>query len=359
MRIVLAGMIARHPLQGGATWAVLQWAIGLRLLGHDVVLVEQLPSAPTAEQHAYAETVHRQTGVSTLLFSGESDGELRAKCRADLLINLSGVLRDCAILASVPRRLYVDLDPGFTQVWHQQGCDVGLAGHTAHASVGLAIGAPQCLVPTLDLDWLPVPPPVVLDRWMPAAATDRWAATEVGHWRSYGSPTAAGIVYGQRAHSMRRLIDLPRRSPLPITVALGISADETTDLADLDRGGWRLVDPGVVAGSPRAYRDFVGGSAAELGVAKSGYVASRSGWFSDRSACYLAAGRPVVAQETGWSAVLPTSAGLHAYADADGAVAALEVVVGDYERARTAAHDVAREVLDARVVLGALLEKVG
>lgn len=358
MRILLAGMVARHPHQGGATWAVLQWALGLQLLGHDVVLVEQLPAPPSSEQEAYVETVARQTGVRTLLFCGESDPALRETGRADLVVNLSGVLRDPGLLAGAPRRLYVDLDPGFTQVWHQQGSDVGLEGHTAHASVGLALGQPDCLVPTLDLDWVAVAPPVVLDRWVPGAATTRWAATGVGHWRSYGSPVAGGVTYGQRAHSLRPMVDLPRRSPVPIMLALGISPDETADLAELDRHGWQLLDPLTVAGDPASYLQFVRSSALELGVAKSGYVASRSGWFSDRSACYLAAGRPVVAHDTGWPAMLPTGAGLHAYADVGSAVLALDAVIGDYSRASAAAHDVARQHLDARIVLSRLLERV-
>ena len=358
MRVLLSGMLVRSPGQGGATWAVLQWVLGLRALGHDVTVVEQLPAPPTAAQQAYAAVVERQTGVAAVLFSGEAGELARRTGPVDLLVNLSGVLRDEALLALAPTRLYVDLDPGFTQVWAATGSDVGLAGHTAHATVGLCVGTPASAVPTGGLRWLPVPPPVVLDRWTPAPPPREPVVTSVGHWRSYGSLEHAGVSYGQRAHSARDLLDVAARSPLPVRLALGISPAETADLQRLREAGWTLLDPAVVAGTPDDYRAFVRGSAAELGIAKRGYVAARTGWFSDRSACYLAAGRPVVAQDTGWSSVLPTGPGLHAYDDADGAVAALERVAADPGGSSAAAHELAREHLDARVVLARLLEAV-
>ena len=358
MRILLAGSVVRSCHQGGAVWAVLQWALGLRSLGHDVTLVEQLPGPATAEQRRYAALIECQTGVRPVLLGGEGELSPSDLGRVDLVVNLSGVLRDPALLAAASRRLYVDLDPGFTQVWHAQGADVGLAGHDAYATVGLAVGRPGCRVPTLDRHWWPVLPPVALDRWRPGAGVTRWAATTVGHWRSYGTLTHDGVRYGQRAHSVRRLWDLPGRSPLPLQLALGISPEETKDLAALDEHGWQRLDPQQVAASPQDYRAFVRGSAAELSIAKSGYVSSRSGWFSDRSACYLAAGRPVVAQDTGWSAVLPSGAGLLAYSDVDSAGAALEQVAAGHARHSRAAHEWAREHLDARLVLGRLLEQV-
>jgi hypothetical protein len=157
-----------------------------------------------------------------------------------------------------------------------------------------------------------------------------------------------GVGYGQRAHSMRQLFGLPRRSAAPFELALGIHPDEKSDLKALERGGWRLVDPHRVAGSPRLYADYIRQSYGELGVAKSGYVNSRSGWFSDRSACYLASGRPVVAQETGFGEVLPVGEGLLAFASEAEAAEAVEA-----DRAR--AREIAQDLLDARKVLPALL----
>jgi hypothetical protein len=358
MRVLLSGMLVRDPHQGGATWAVLQWVLGLRALGHDVTVVEQLPAAPTAEQRAYAGTVERQTGVRPLLFAGEAGGLARRTGPVDLLVNLSGVLREPALLALAPVRLYVDLDPGFTQVWHAMGADVGLSGHTAHATVGLCVGTPASPVPTGGLRWLPVLPPVVLDRWTPPTGRSRAGGDERGPLAQLrlgrvGRPALRAAGPLGPAAARRPPAQPPARPARP-----RISPEETDDLERLHRAGWTLLDPAAVAGTPEDYRAFVRGSAAELGIAKRGYVTARTGWFSDRSACYLAAGRPVVAQDTGWTGALPTGPGLHAYDDADGAVAALEQLEADPARAGAAAHELAREHLDARVVLGRLLEAV-
>jgi hypothetical protein len=277
---------------------------------------------------------------------------------ADVVVNLAGTLRDPALLVA-PVRAYVDLDPGFTQVWHDQGTDVGLAGHTHHLTVGLSVGTAASTVPCCGRRWLPVPPPVVLDQWPVAARLERDALTTVASWRGYGSVEADGVTYGQKAHAWRDLLTIPRGAPRPCTPALGIHPAEVQDLAALAAHGWDLLDPAEVAATPDAYRRFVQGSLAELGVSKQGYVTSRSGWFSDRSACYLASGRPVVAQDTGFGDHLPTGAGLLSFATADEAVAATSAVVADYERHRRAARELAAAHLDARIVLTDVLHHLG
>jgi hypothetical protein len=141
--------------------------------------------------------------------------------------------------------------------------------------------------------------------------------------------------------------------------ALAIHSAEERDLVSLDEHGWHLLDPAQVAGSPDTYRCFVQGSLAELGIAKAGYVASRSGWFSDRSACYLASGRPVIAQDTGFGDRLPTGWGLLRFVTTEDAVAATHAVVTDYERHRRAARALAEAHLDARAVLTTVLEQLG
>jgi hypothetical protein len=276
-----------------------------------------------------------------------------------VVVNLAGTLRDAALLDAAAVRAYVDLDPAFTQVWHEQGIDVGLTGHTHHLSVGLSLGAPDCTAPVCGRDWLPVLPPVVLDVWDEATVLERDAFTTVANWRGYGSVHHAGITYGQKAHAWRQLLAVPAGTPRPCTPALAIHPCEEADLGALAEHGWRLLAPQAVAGTPEEYRTFVRGSLAELGIAKAGYVTSRCGWFSDRSACYLASGRPVVAQETGFSDHLPTGAGLLAFATADEAVAATVAVVGQYARHRRAARELATAHLDARIVLGAVLDHLG
>jgi glycosyltransferase involved in cell wall biosynthesis len=235
---------------------------------------------------------------------------------------------------------------------------MGFDAHTHFVSVADAIGNPDCPIPDCGRDWLPTLPPVVLNEWPVATELERRRATTVGHWRSYGSITHDGVHYGQKAHSLRKLIDLPRRAPERVEVALAIHPEETADLVALEENGWALLDPADVAATPEEYRGFVQGSWAEFGLAKLGYVVSNSGWFSDRSACYLASGRPVLAQDTGFGRRLPTGEGLLAFSDTDDVVAGLEELESDYERHRAAARRIAEDHLASDRVLGSLLERL-
>jgi hypothetical protein len=368
LKIVVAGMVAGDPRQGGATWAVLQYVEGLSALGHEVLVIEPVAPealAPDGEVATYLRSLRRLAGRSALLAGDGSRRTLGLPYRrleqfaagADLLLDVSGMLRDERLLEAIPVRAFLDLDPGFNQVWGEQGFDLGLDRHTHCVSVGTRIGAADCPIPTHGRAWIPTLPPVALPDW-PFAEGPGQAWTTVGNWRSYGSPTHAGLRYGQRAHSLRELAALPRRSAARFEPALAIHPDETADLELLAANGWRLVDPAEVAGTPEAYAEFVRGSRGELGIAKQGYVVGRSGWFSDRSAAYLASGRPVVAQDAGFGDVLPTGAGLLAFADVAGAAAAIEAVEGNLDAHRRAAREIAVEHLDAARVLPALLERL-
>jgi len=233
---------------------------------------------------------------------------------------------------------------------------MGLAAHERFASVGLRLHAPECAAPDCGVAWAPTLPPVVLERWPTAFEDPREGVTAIANWRSYGTIEHGGVRYGQKAHSVRELIDLPRRADQPVRFALRIDAAEKHDLAALHAHGWELLDAARETASPAAYARFVRGSAAELGIAKEGYVVSRCGWFSDRSACYLASGRPVVAQRTGWEQVLPEGEGLLGFDTAEEAAQALAAVRAEPARHAAAARALAEERLDARGVLPALLE---
>ena len=339
-------MVAGDPHQGGASWAVLQYVAGLRSLGHEVLLVEPVERRrldPAGAVAGYFERLPLLDGGAALLGQGTKEtlgvpyaqlSEFAAE--ADLLLNISGMLRDERLLEQIPVRAFLDLDPGFNQVWHVTGNDMGLDLHTHFVTVGQNLGRPGCPIPDCGRTWIPTLPPVALDHW-PAASDppSRDAFTTIGHWRSYGSIEHGGIHYGQRAHSLRELIELPKRSPARFQLALGIHPEETSDLEALRANGWDLVDPDSLAGDPDRYAEFIRGSKAELSVAKSGYVASRSGWFSDRSACYLASGRPVLAQETGFGEFLPCDRGLIAFSTTEEAAAGAESVEADVEAARS------------------------
>jgi hypothetical protein len=366
--VLLSGMVAGVPHQGGATWAILQYLLGLRALGHDVFVLEVVDRRPDRRVGRAFDSLVEEwelAGCASLLVahttctSGASyDDAVRFARGADLLINVSGMLRDERLLDLVPCRLYLDLDPAFTQLWAScEAVDMGLDLHTHFATVGARIGGGSP-VPTCGRQWLTTLPPVALDHW-PATRTVRCDAyTTVANWRSYGTIEHAGTRYGQKAHSFRELVDLPVRAGERFLLALDIHPDERSDLDALSRHGWRRTDPVLVAGTPSRYRAFVQGSRGELGVAKHGYVVSRCGWFSDRSACYLASGRPVIAQDTGFTQVLPTGEGLFAFSGVDDVVEALAIVDADYEHHAAAARLIAEDHLAADRVMTSLLERL-
>jgi hypothetical protein len=364
-------MIAANPGQGGAAWAVLQYLLGLRRLGFDVYFVEPVDSEDLANSGSarYCDRVMRRFGFEgrwALVQPGrrETVGIPRADLRdmakrADLVINISGMLADPDVLDHVAVRVYLDLDPAFVQLWHAvEGIDMRMDAHTHFVTVADAIGEPTCRIPTCGRTWIPTLPPVVLSKWPVAESLKHDALTTVANWRGYGSIEHGGVKYGLKAHSLRPMIDLPTRTDQRFRLALGIHPDETSDLTALRDNGWELVDPHSVAGGPDDYRRFIQGSKAEFGIAKSGYVMSGSGWFSDRSACYLASGRPVIAQDTGFGRRLPTGQGLLAFTDADDVVHAIDDLQADYARHRTAARQIAEECLDSDRVLRALLSQV-
>jgi hypothetical protein len=377
LTILFTGMIAADPAQGGATWAVLQYVLGLRRLGHDVYFVEPVPDRslrPAGASLAESDNASYFAAVRTaylkekaaLVRAGSSDtdgmsyDELRAVARrADVLINVSGMLQDEALISRIPVRVYLDLDPAFVQLWHAtQGIDMRFDAHNRFVTVGLQIGRPGCDVPTCGRDWVHTLQPVVLDAWPASGGIVLDGLTTVANWRGYGSIEHNGVHYGQKAHSLRKLIDLPARTPEKFMLVLNIDPGETADLAALKRYGWDLLRP-ARTGTPWDYKNFIHSSKAEFGLAKSGYVASRCGWFSDRSACYLASGRPVIAQETGWQEFLPAGEGLFSFDSADDVLAAIDSLNANYSKHRRAARSIAETYFDSDLVLSRLLEAVG
>ena len=379
LRIVFCGMIARDPCQGGATWAILQYVLGLRRLGHEVHFIEPVPRGSVrplganlglSENAEYFRHVVRQfdlTGRAGLLLADSHEtSELtyaamrRVVGSADLLINVSGMLTDANLLSAVGTRVYLDLDPAFIQLWQAvQGIDMRMEGHTHFVTVGLRIGQPDCDVPDCGRVWITTPQPVVLEHWPAARQTPDDVFTTIGNWRGYGSIEHNGIFYGQKAHSLRRIIELPRCTSQRIVLALSIHEGEIRDLASLSENGWSAIDPAQVAGNPSTYRQFIQRSKAELGIVKSGYVASRCGWFSDRSACYLASGRPVLTEDTGFSPIVPRGQGLLTFRGMDDAVAGIDAINSDYSRHSQAARDIAETIFDSDRVLMSLLERMG
>ena len=380
--ILVGGSVAQRPGSGGHTWVFLQYLLGLRRLGHEVVLVDRLEpdmcldaagrpcDVEDSENLRYLAAVMERFGLGerwAVLYGGgeRSLGMSRAALEraADesaLILNVNGFVDDPEVMRRAGLRAYLDIDPGFGQMWQALDLHDMFAGHDAFVTIGERIGAPDCTVPTCGLDWITTPQPVVLEEWPVTDAPPQGAFTSVASWRGPFAPIEyEGVTYGLRVHEFRRFAELPRRVPERFEIALDIHEAETPDLELLAANGWQLADPAVAASDPWAYRDYVRASKAELMIAKGMYVTSRSGWVSDRSICYLASGRPVVAQETGFSELYPAGSGLLAFEDLDGAVSAVETVAGDYERQARAARRLAEEHFDSDKVLRRLLRELG
>lgn len=376
--------MAQRPGSGGHTWVFLQYLLGLRALGLDAVLVDWLEPemctdragdpAPVEQSWnvAYLRGVMDRFGLGdrwAVLHDGgrkvlgmTGAGLDEAVGRASLLLNVNGFVRQERVFERVPRRAYLDIDPGFGQMWRALGLHDPFEGHDAFVTIGERIGRPGCTIPTNGLPWITTPQPVALDHW-PAQSPESGAGgafTSVASWRGpFGPIEYEGVTYGLRVHEFRRFADLPRRTPEPLEVALDIHEAETADLALLRSNGWRLADPAREAADPWAYRAYVQRSKGELMIAKNMYVASRSGWLSDRSICYLASGRPVVAQDTGISELYPVGTGLLTFTEPEEAAAALARVAAGYEDHCAAARALAEEHFEARRVIGLLLEELG
>jgi hypothetical protein len=376
LTIIVAGMVGNVPGHGGATWAVLQYLLGLRRLGHRVHFVEFIdrpqlsaPEAPfhTSRNSSYCGAVFGRFDLTdewTLVgpggaVAGTSMAGFEATAgSADLLVDLSGCATGIEAVSSIPRRLYVDMDPGFTQWWHAQGANVGLEGHTHYATVGTAIPHGGTAVPSCGVVWWPMLPPVVLDLWPRAGDVVNDAFTTVGNWRSYGPVDTGDTVLGQRAHSFRAMARLPALSGERFTVALSIHEGDAADRSMLEECGWQIVDPATVAATPDDYQRFVAGSYAEIGIAKHGYVSARTGWFSDRSAVYLACGRPVLAQDTGMQGGLPVGTGLVTFSNLQEAAEATRMIRRDYRLHSSGARGLALDHLDSDRILGGLVDMV-
>jgi hypothetical protein len=379
--IVLAGSLAQRPFYGGHAWVFLQYLLGFRRLGFDVLFLDRLePEMYTDEgggAASFADSINRSRLLEIMedfsladsfaLLSGSGE-TLAGRAREDVLdstrrsvalLNVMGFLSDEEILAAAPRRVFVDIDPGFPQMWRELGLADVLGGHDAFVTIAENIGSQTCRVPTCGLRWITTRPPIVLERWPAHDAAPDGPYRTIGAWRGPFAPIEyGGERYGLRVHEFRALAPLPRLTGRRFEAALDIHADERADLALLERNGWTLVDPRRATGDPRSYRDYVAGSAAELMVAKEMYVRSSSGWFSDRSSCFLASGRPVLAQDTGIADLYPTGTGLLTFKTLDEAVGGVEAISSDYARHAAGARTLAEEHFDSDRVLARLLEEL-
>ncbi|HKG03042.1 MAG TPA: hypothetical protein VKB03_07660 [Conexibacter sp.] len=383
--IVVAGALANKHRHGGSVWVRMSWAEALRSLGFDVLFLEQLSAADCidaggsrADFAASANAATFRAATDAFGFTGdaalvcpddervlgmERDELLDRLDEAALLVNLSGHLRWRPALERLPRRVFIDLDPGYTQIWHASGGDAaGLEGHELHLTVGANVGTTACDLPTGGIRWRPIRQPVVLDRWpLPAAdeRSDFGGFTTVASWRgAYGRPVWEGRSYGLKVHEFRRYASLPGVTGLPFAAALDIHPADAHDADCLRAAGWDLLDPALV-GDIESFRRFVRGSGAEFSTAQGVYVETRSGWFSDRTVRYLASGRPALVQDTGFSEHLPVGTGIVPFRTLDEARAGAHAIVTDYARHSAAARTLAEQCFAPAPALAPLLEAAG
>ena len=369
MKIVVAGIIARYPF-GGVTWCSLMYLLGLRGLGHDVLYIEDTgeciydPEQNTRSEDPgygtrYINSALEPFGLgdrwSFVNFDGSYHGASRETVQrfcaeADLFINLSGgswFWRD--EYARIPRRVFIDTDPVFTQlgIAKGEGWYVQFFRQFDHLfTFGANIGTAASDVPTGGFTWHKTWQPVVTELWHTEALPQREAFTTVMTWKI----ESFADVDGNKDREFVKFIDLPSKTSQPFELA--INGPQTL----LRQYGWKTVDAMAVSRSLWDYRDFIQGSKAEFGVAKHGYVAHRSGWFSDRTECYLAAGRPAVVQDTGWSAHLPSGTGLIPFSTPEEAIDGLERVAGDWALHSQRATAIARDCFEASRVLRPFLD---
>lgn len=358
---------------GGIALHVLHYLEGLRALGHEVYFVEFLEEPPERAAVQYFEDVIDSwwsRARSALLVeptlecaAGLDAGALSGiAARADALITASAQYRrePYPLIDAVRPRILIDSDPAYTQLWAADEDDpAAIYGeHDFYFTIGLKIGTPDCAVPTLGLEWQPTTPPVVLDWWPGHAPLVRDRFTTIGTWRDYcGYLEFEDQVLGPKVEEFHKFITLPRLAGEPVELALVID-HEDPDLDLLHDHDWVVENPAIVS-TPARFVDYVAGSAGEFTCANGGYVGTRCGWFPQRSACYLAAGRPVVLQATGFEDALPTGEGLFAVHTAEEAAAAIRAIRADYASHSRAARGIARDHLDSNLVLRDLLARSG
>ncbi len=407
LRIIVTGLIAQHPTLAGVAWDYLQYVVGLARLGHDVYYLEDSGEWPynldggasghdwiaadcTANVNYLAKVMARFGLADKWAYRfptkakwyGLSDKQRKAVIEtADLLINVSGTLERPEDYRRIPRLAYIDTDPVFTQIKlqlprGQEEFQKRFAAHDVHFSFG------ECFVQHMLASghrWRATRQPIVLAEWRPSTA-HREVFTTVMNWTSYKPLRFGGQTYGQKDVEFKRFLELPARvAPAVLEIALSKTQHVGWQTSDgdwslsvrewvrahpnctahdlLTHAGWHVVEPSEVCGDLDSYRHYIESSKAEWSVAKNGYVLGQPGWFSCRSACYLAAGRPVIVQDTGFSAILPVGEGILPFKTLEEAMAAIHELEGNYARHAQAARAIAAEYFDADKVVKRLIDE--
>ncbi|HEV2209321.1 MAG TPA: hypothetical protein VG167_11135 [Verrucomicrobiae bacterium] len=383
-RIIVFGILFWYPL-AGVTYQFLHYLLALRRLGYEPYYIEDsgrwiydprlndLSPDPTYNLEAVVPVLQAHGFGGSWAFRGNYPGGrcyglseekiLRLYGEADAFLNVTGAQELREEHLACRRRIYVETDPVAAQIKVARGdaqTIAALAAHDTHFSFGLNFGAPDCQVPLERFRWLPSVQPVALELWQnPVPASPNGAAyNTIATWHNKGKDIIykGETYYWSKDREFNKILDLPRRRTVPFELAVGVPANSRRRL---ESHGWRLVDPLRLSSDLETYRQFILGARGEFTVAKDQNIRLRSGWFSDRSACYLAAGRPVITQDTGFGSYLPTGKGLFAFRGLDDILAAVDAIESDYAGHCRAARAIAQEFFAAEKVLGSLLARTG
>ena len=373
LKILCSGLLIRLPI-GGLSWHHLQYLVGFQRLGHDVTFLEHYgwsescydPSTESTSSDptygiAYLRNLLEPHGLGGRWCYMAEDGsvhgmsrdELSAVCRqCDIYLNLSNInwieeLEQCS------RRVLVDTDPVLTQTG-QFGLGGSFSRYHRLLTYGENVHQPGSSMPTADARWFPTRQPVVLDLWPVSPPNGRGPFTTVMSWKGYPDIVHEGRVYGQKDREFEPYYSLPHR--VGEQMELATSPPEAV-VDRLTAGGWNVIDPLGITRDPSSYQRYIQSSRAEFSVAQHAYVSTRCGWFSDRSTGYLASGRPVVVQDTGFTDWLATDGGVIAFRTPDEAIAGIDDVNRRYEFHCREARRVAERYFDARKVLTDLIDR--
>jgi hypothetical protein len=381
-KVVVFGIAFWYPL-AGVTYQFLHYLVGLRRLGYDVYYVEdsgrwiydpkindRSPDASAnvaavgsvLDAHGFAgHWVFRGAYPGGRCF-GMSEEQLLALYReADAFLNVTASQELREEHMQIPNRIYVESDPFPAQVRAElgdQGTKDMLAAHDVHFSFGENLGHEDCLLPTGGVRWLPTRQPVVVDMWSDGPAPPDAPYTTITTWHNKGKDIEyqGRVWHWTKDREFKKHLELPTSTGAQLELAVGQDEDARRLLAE---HGWRRSNSVHISSSPERYRSYIRGSRGEWTVAREQYTAPRTGWFSDRSACYLAAGRPVVTEDTGFGKFLPTGEGLFAFSTTEEAAAAIETIEADPARHQRAALEIAREYFEAEKVVGSLMSRAG
>lgn len=378
-RAVIGVGIAAQPIAAaGNMWFFLNWALSFRAAGWDVWIVESIhgdrcvdaawqpcPYEHSANRAAWDSVIGAFGfhGRATLMVDGRAEDlePFRIFAReAEVFLNLSGHFRGVEEWFPNACRVYLDADPAFTQIWAEAyHCDMNFAGHHRFFSVGRRLGAEGSLAPTCGIEWLPTWPPVSLEHWPFVAQAEFRKFTTVAHWHGYPGVEWSGRWFTGKKEQFDHIVSLPTRIGSVLEVATDEAAHEW-ELGPFREAGWRFSNAPQICGRLTDYEHYVrDASSAEFSAAKGGYVVSRTGWFSDRSVCYAASGRPLVLEDTGLREELPEDCGVWFFASVDEAAEACERVHGDFACQQRRVRAVAEEFFDGKLVVESMMTRIG